>query len=285
MSPETRSGLLYGLGAFGLWGLSPLYWHLLDRVPVPLILAHRIVWSAVFLAFLMRGRWTALREALGRPRTAAALAATTSLIGLNWSLYIWAIQNNRVLDSSLGYYVNPLLSVLLGAFVLGERLRPAQAAAFALAAAGVAVLVKAHGHLPLLALSLACSFALYGLLRKLAPVDALAGLTAETFALAAPSLAFLLYRPAGPAAEPGMLLLLAGGAAVTALPLLWFVEAAKRLSLKTIGFLQFTSPTLQFLLAVLVYREPLPPARLAAFGFIWAAVALYTADAWRRPRA
>ena len=276
-------GLLYGLGAFGLWGVSPLYWHLLDRVPAGEILLHRIVWSAVFLSLLMRGRWPELWALGGRHRTAAALAASGALIGVNWYLYIWAIQERRVLDSSLGYYINPLLSVALGAAFLGERMRRLQGVAFALAAAGVAVLVRAHGHMPVLALALAGTFALYGLLRKLAPVDALIGLAAETFLLAGPSLALLLVLPGGTHDAP-TLALLAGGAAVTALPLLWFVEAVKRLSLKTIGFLQFLSPTLQFLLAVLVFKEPLPPARLAAFALIWTAVTLYTADAILRAR-
>ncbi|MCR4295126.1 MAG: EamA family transporter RarD [Elusimicrobia bacterium] len=284
---QTTRGLLYALGAFGLWGVSPVYWRLLSHVPAHEILLHRVAWSALFLAFVTRGRWAELRAAARRPRTAATLLATTVLIGANWYLYIRAIEDRRVLDSSLGYYINPLVSVALGVVVLGERMRRLQAAAAVLALAGVLWLVKAHGHLPWLSLALAGTFASYGLLRKTAPVDALVGLTLETFALAVPSLAALLWLAAGGHAPPDARtwLLLAGGAAVTAVPLLWFVEAARRLDLKTMGFLQFSSPTLQFLIAVFAFGEPLPLERLLSFALIWAAVALYCADAaLSRPR-
>lgn len=278
---QTTRGLLYALGAFGLWGVSPVYWRLLSHVPAHEILLHRVAWSALFLAFVTRGRWGDLRAAVRRPRTAATLLATTLLIGVNWYLYIRAIEDHRVLDSSLGYYINPLVSVALGVVVLGERMRRLQAAAALLALAGVLWLVKAHGHLPWLSLALAGTFAAYGLLRKTAPVDALVGLTLETFVLAVPSLAALLWLAASGHAPPDARtwLLLAGGAAVTAVPLLWFVEAARRLDLKTMGFLQFSSPTLQFLIAVFAFGEPLPLERLLSFALIWGAVALYCADA------
>lgn len=278
---ETTRGLLYALGAFGLWGVSPVYWRLLSHVPAHEILLHRVAWSALFLAFVTRGRWSELRGAIRRPRTAATLLATTVLIGVNWYLYIRAIEDRRVLDSSLGYYINPLVSVALGVVVLGERMRRLQAFAAVLALAGVLWLVKAHGHLPWLSLALAGTFASYGLLRKTAHVDALVGLTLETFLLAVPSLGALLWLAARGHAPPDARtwLLLAGGAAVTAVPLLWFVEAARRLDLKTMGFLQFSSPTLQFAIAVFAFGEPLSRERLLSFVMIWAAVALYCADA------
>ncbi len=277
----NRLGLAYAAGAFGLWGLGPLYWRQLAHVPAFEILLHRIVWSAIFLLFVMRGRWGDLRRAAGKPRTAALLLATTALIGVNWFLFIKAIEDRRVLDASLGYYINPLVSVALGVVVLGERMRRLQAVAAVLALAGVLWLVKAHGELPWVSLALAGTFALYALLRKVSHADALVGLSFETFVLAGPAIAGLAWLAAhGRApADARTWLLLAGGAGVTAVPLLWFVEAARRLDLKTMGFLQFLSPTLQFLIAVVAFGEPLSRGRLLSFALIWAAVGLYCADA------
>lgn len=277
----NRLGVAYAIGAFGVWGLSPLYWRLLHDVPAAEILMHRIAWSALCLAFVMRGRWGDLRAAAGRPRTAGLLAASTVLIGINWYLYIRGIEDRRVLDTSLGYYINPLVSMALGVVFLGERMRGLQAAAAALALAGVLWVVKAHGHLPWLSLALAFTFALYALLRKISRADALVGLTFETFVLTVPSVLGLIWLAARGRApsDARTWLLLAGSAGVTALPLLWFVEAARRLDLKTMGFLQFLSPTLQFLIAVLAFGEPLSRERLHSFVLIWAAVALYCGDA------
>jgi chloramphenicol-sensitive protein RarD len=282
----NRLGLAYAAGAFGLWGLGPLYWRQLAHVPAFEILLHRIAWSALFLVFVMRGRWSDLRRAAGKPRTAALLLATTALIGVNWYIFIKAIEDRRVLDASLGYYINPLVNVALGVVVLGERMRRLQAAAAVLALAGVLWLVKAHGHLPWLSLALAGTFALYALLRKISHADALVGLSFETFVLAGPAVVGLLWLAGRGRTPPDARtwLLLAGGAGVTAVPLLWFVEAARRLDLKTMGFLQFLSPTLQFLIAVLAFGEPLPRARLLSFALIWAAVGLYCADAALRSR-
>jgi chloramphenicol-sensitive protein RarD len=285
----NRLGLAYAAGAFGLWGLGPLYWRQLAHVPAFEILLHRVVWSALFLLFVMRGRWADLRLAAGKPKTAALLVATTLLIGVNWYLFIKAIEDRRVLDASLGYYINPLVSVALGVVVLGERMRRLQGAAAVLALAGVLWLVKAHGSLPWLSLALAGTFALYALLRKVSHADALVGLSFETFVLAGPAVLGLLWLAAHGHSPPDARtwLLLAGGAGVTAVPLLWFVEAARRLDLKTMGFLQFLSPTLQFLIAVAAFGEPLPRARLLSFALIWTAVGLYCADAAlraRRPR-
>lgn len=283
---RSAAGLLYALGAFGLWGVSPLYWRLLAGVPPFQILMHRVAWSAFFLLYLVRSRLPELRRSLAAPRVAALLIATTALIGTNWYLYITAIADHRVLDSSLGYYINPLVNVALGVVVLGERMRRLQGAAALLALAGVSWLVKVHGHLPWLSLTLAGTFALYALLRKMATVDSLTGLAFETFVLTIPSVAGIAWLAAhGRApADARTWLLLAGGAAVTALPLLWFVEAARRLDLKTMGFLQFVSPTLQFLIAVFAFGEPLPRERLLSFALIWLGVGLYCADAALRPR-
>jgi chloramphenicol-sensitive protein RarD len=282
----NRPGIAYAIGAFGLWGLGPLYWRLLAHVPAHEILMHRIAWSALFLAFVMRGRWADLRAAAGRPRTAGLLLASTALIGLNWYLYIKGVADHRVLDTSLGYYINPILSMALGVLVLGERMRGLQTAAAALATAGVLWIVHTHGRLPWLSLTLALTFALYGLLRKVSHADALIGLSFETFVLTVPSVLGLLWlasRGHFPA-DARTWLLLAGSAGVTAVPLLWFVEAARRLDLKSMGFLQFISPTLQFLIAVLAFGEPLSHERLLSFILIWAAVALYCGDAALRAR-
>lgn len=282
----NRAGVAYAVGAFGLWGLSPLYWRLLHHVPAHEILMHRIAWSALFLVFVMRGRWPALREAASTPKTATLLLASTALIGVNWYLYIKGIEDRRVLDTSLGYYINPLVNVALGVIVLGERMRRLQAAATVLALAGVLWVVKAHGELPWLSLALASTFALYALLRKISRADALVGLSFETFALTVPSVAGLLWlaRHGRSPADARTWLLLAGSAGVTAVPLLWFVEAARRLDLKTMGFLQFLSPTLQFLIAVFAFGEPLSRARLFSFVLIWLGVALYCGDSALRAR-
>jgi len=283
---ETTKGLLYALGAFGLWGVSPVYWRLMAHVPAHEILLHRIAWSAFFLAFMTRNRWGDLKRAARAPRIAGTLLATTALIGLNWYLYIKAIEDHRVLDTSLGYYINPLVSVALGVAVLGERMRRLQAAAAILALAGVLWLVIAHGSLPWLSLVLAFTFASYGILRKTAAVDALVGLAFETFVLTVPALLALIWLASRGRLPPDARtwLLLVGGAGMTAVPLLWFVEAARRLDLKTMGFLQFTSPTLQFLIAVFAFGEPLPRTRLLSFALIWAAVGLYCVDAALRGR-
>lgn len=241
---------------------------------------HRVAWSALFLAFILRERWGDLRRVAARPKTAATLLATTLLIGMNWFLYIKSVEDLRVIDSSLGYYINPLLNVMLGVVVLGERLSRLQGAAALLALGGVLWLVKMSGHLPWLSLALAGTFALYALFRKVAPVDALVGLSFETFVLTVPAalgLTLLAARGRVPA-DARTWFLLVGSAGVTALPLLWFVEAARRLDLKTMGFLQFISPTLQFLIAVFAFGEPLPREHRLSFIMIWAAVAFYCGD-------
>ncbi len=285
LDPTAMAGATYALASFALWGLSPLYWRLLDASPATETFMHRVLWSAMAMAALLsaRGRLGDLRRALTTPRTAAALLVSTALIGSNWYLYVKAVADRRVLDASLGYFINPLLNVMLGVLVLGERLRPLQGLAVLLAAAGVVLEARIHGSLPWLSLSLASTFSLYALMRKLVPVDPLVAVSAETALLGVPCLLALLSLAAsggghfGPS-HPGLSLLFMGGIVVTALPLVWFAEATRRLSLKTVGFLQFSSPTLKFLVAALAFGEPLA-GRLPAFALIWAAVALYVADA------
>jgi len=287
----ARAGVLYGIGAYGLWGIFPLYFKALKHVPALEILCHRILWSLLLLLGLMwlRGNWPAARQALRSRRTLLTLGATTLLIAGNWLGYIWAITNDHVLQASLGYYINPLVNVLLGMLFLRERLYGWQILAVALAAAGVAYLTLAGGQFPSLALFLAFTFGCYGLLRKTVQVDALVGLTCETALLTVPALVFLAYQMGrGHASflhasrQTDVLLLLAG--VVTATPLLWFTEAARRLRLATLGFLQYLSPTGQFLLAVLAFGEAFTWTQGVTFACVWIALLLYSVEAARSAR-
>ncbi|KMO33470.1 chloramphenical resistance permease RarD [Methylobacterium tarhaniae] len=280
-------GLIYALGAFLSWGLVvPVHFRLLDGVPAWGILAHRIVWSALFIALLLLAMRLMRRgPVVSLQRRHAFLLLSALLIAGNWSLYLWAVQNGRMLDASLGYFINPLVNVALGALVLRETLRPLQLAAVALAAIGVVAAVAAAGSLPWIALTLAVSFAVYGLIRKLVPIDPILGLGAETFALLPLALAYLAVAPTPPGQGTAQWLLLMLTGITTALPLMWFAAAASRLKLSTIGLLQYIAPSCLLLLSVLVYGESLPPSRVLVFGLIWAGLALYALDAARpRPR-
>lgn len=277
--------MLYAIGAYGLWGIFPIYFKAVKDVAPLEVLAHRILWSAVLLVLLMllRRDLGSVMQALRRRRTLAVLATTTALIAGNWLVFIWAVGHDRLMQASLGYFINPLLSVLLGFLFLRERLRRWQTVSVLIAAAGVAYLTISLGELPGVALFLASSFAFYGLLRKVAPVEAMAGLTAETSLLAPAAAAFLAYQIwhrqaafGGGSLRLDGLLLSAG--VITATPLLWFTEAARRLRLTTIGFMQFIAPTGHFLLA-LAYGEPLTRSYGVAFAFIWTALAIYSVDA------
>jgi chloramphenicol-sensitive protein RarD len=278
-------GLIYALGAFLSWGLVvPVHFRLLDGVPAWGILAHRIVWSSLFIALLLAGlRLMRRGPRFTLQRRHAFLLLSALLIAGNWSLYLWAVQNGRMLDASLGYFINPLVNVALGALVLRESLRPLQFAAVALAGIGVVAAVVAAGTLPWIALALALSFAIYGLIRKLVPIDPILGLGAETFALLPIALTYLAVVPTPPGQDTTRWLLLMLTGVTTALPLMWFAAAASRLKLSTLGLLQYLSPTGLLLLSVLVYGESLPPSRTLVFGLIWAGLALYALDA-ARPR-
>jgi len=280
-----HKGILYATGAYVVWGLLPLYWKALHDVPALEILAHRMVWclGVVFLILAYQHHWSWLPGLLRSPRTVTTFVVSALLLTLNWFVYIWAVNQGRVVESSLGYFINPLVNVLLGVVFLRERLRMWQGVAIALALCGVLYLTVNYGSLPWIALTLAGSFGLYGLLRKTAPLNSLEGLTLETLLLFLPALAYLLFQETtGVSAfgHAGLLttLLLAFSGAATALPLLLFAAGARSITMTTLGILQYIAPTLQFLLGVLVYHEPLTRARLAGYCLIWLALAVYTAD-------
>ena len=282
-------GLLSALGCFSFWGLFPIYFKLLQHVPALEVLAHRILGSAVLLLamILAQQQWPALRAEFRNHRRLGFYLLTALLISGNWLLYIWAVQQGRILEASLGYYINPLVNVLLGVLFLGERLNPRQLLAVLIAAVGVLVLVIGHGVFPWISLILALSFGSYGLLRKKAGHPPMLGLCVETALIAPLALLFLAAQGGGAlGAVNGATdaLLLAAGP-VTVFPLLMFLDATQRLRLSTVGLFQYLTPTLQFLLAVAVYREPFTAIHLAAFGCIWLALALYSTDAWFGHRA
>ncbi len=286
---SQRTGIACAAGAFVIWGLFPLYWKQLASVPALETVAHRTVWGFASLAVwvTLNRRWIDVATVARAPRTVLTLAASAALIGGNWLLYIWAVTHGHIVDASLGYYLNPLVNVLLGIAVLRERLSRGQAIAVALAAVGVSVLTVNHGRLPWIALGLACSFGAYGLLRKTVAADALVGLVWETALLAPLAILFLLRAEArgtasfahGPTFVTVLLVL---GGTVTAIPLLLFAIGARTLPLSTLGFIQYVSPSLQFLIGVLLYRERFTIPHAVAFAFIWAALALLTLDLRRR---
>lgn len=281
-----QTGLVLAVGAYTIWGLLPLYLRLLREVPALQILAHRVLWSLLLLIGIVlalgRGR-TIWRAARGR--TLLMLAASAGLIAVNWLVYIWAVQHGHVLEASLGYFINPLVNVALGYAVLKERIGPIQRLAVGIAAAGVAVLAISGGGALWISLTLAASFGLYGLVRKVVAIDALGGLTVETALLALPSLVLLAGMGAAGEGTFGQdramdgLLILSG--VVTAAPLLLFAAAARRMPYATLGLLQYIAPSLQFAEAVLLFGEPLRTVHLVTFGLIWAGCGLY---AWAMMR-
>lgn len=282
---DSQKGAAAGLLAYFIWGIMPVYWRALDNVSSFVILCNRVIWSALFtLAVLAAARmW---RECVSyvrdNPRRTLLLAAGGFLITFNWGLYIWAINDGRILETSLGYYINPLVSMCFGMLFFGERMDRMQKAALALAAAGVAVQIAVLGEVPLVSLGLAFSFGLYGVLKKVVPISPPMGLFIETAAVTPAACAWLWYMNAAAAPTPsyGLLtfLLLAGTGIATSVPLFLFAYAAKRIQLTTLGFVQFVSPTMTFILGTLVYHEPMSPIKLLTFGFIWCAVALYCSD-------
>lgn len=283
---ETTLGLAATAGAFLLWGLSPIFWKFLAHVPASELLAHRISWSALLMVLVTAAR-RRMRQPLAYLRPGPALPsllASTVLIASNWLLYIWAVTTERILEASLGYFVNPLVSVLLGLIVLRERLRRPQWIAVGVAASGVGVLVAKTGEIPAISLALAATFGLYGLLRKTVAAGPIDGLAVETWLLAPWTVGWLVVVPSPGAFRNvgvGTDLLLVATGLMTAIPLLLFAAGARRLPLSTVGLLQYLAPTLQFLLAVLVYGEPFDRSRAAAFVLIWIALGIYTVDARR----
>jgi len=282
-SKSSQTGISYGVAAFGFWGLIPLYFKAVALVMPLEVLAHRALWSFMTLAILVwwLGRWSELWREFRSGKLLVMLGLSTILIAGNWLTFIYAVQTRQVIQSSLGYFINPLVNVLLGVVFLRERLRPYQLLSIMLALAGVAVLTGLVGQVPWISLTLALSFALYGLLRKLMPVDGLVSLTVETLFLMPAALAFLGYLDAkSESTGTGPLLtgLLMLSGPITAIPLLLFGAAARRLRLSTMGIIQYLTPSLQFLVAVFLFREPFAPAQLLSFACIWTAVVIYTVD-------
>lgn len=287
---DRRRGFAITALTFVLWGLVPLYWHLLKAVPALQIIAHRIVWSALLVVgwLLLSSRLRWWRDIARQPRALATLAVTSLAIAFNWGLYIWAVNAGHVIETSLGYFINPLVNVLLGVLVLKERLRALQWLAVALAGAGVAWLTFDAGTPPWIALGLAASFGLYGLLRKIVAVDPVAGLGVESVYLFLPAMAFVAWAENGHGGgfvhgwglRDDLLLVLGG--VVTALPLIGFAYGVKRIPLSLVGILQYIAPSLQLLLGVWFFHEPFDAARAAGFAVIWAGLLLFVGDGLRR---
>lgn len=282
---EHRLGLAYTLAAFTFWGVVPLFWKLLSAVPPVQQLAHRVFWCALLMTGLLAatGKMAGLGKVLRNPKAVVALVASTLMIGTNWFIFLYSVSTDQLLQTSLGYFINPLVSVLLGLVFLRESLRRAQWLACGMAATGVAVMTWELGTLPWISLVLACSFGFYGLLRKTVPAGPEEGLALETWILGPVAALYLVQRAA--LGEPVLLgfgwgtagvLLLTG--VVTALPLLWFTHGAKRLPLSTVGMLQYIAPTLQGLIAVFAFGETFDTGRLIAFAFIWAGLVIFTLD-------
>ncbi|RIA21455.1 chloramphenicol-sensitive protein RarD [Ectopseudomonas oleovorans] len=284
---NPQRGYILGLTAYVIWGLFPIYFKAIQHIPSLEIIVHRAIWSALFGAILLMlwkhpGWWRELRE---HPKRLLVLAGCGLLIASNWLVYVWAVNNERMLEASLGYYINPLINVLLGLLILGERLRRLQWVAVGLAAIGVAQQVWQVGSLPWVSLVLALTFGFYGLIRKKAPVAALPGLVVETWLLLPVALAWLALHPAAMSSQAefwssSQWLWLAAAGPITLIPLVCFNAAARHLPYTTLGFLQYIAPTLVMLQAIFLFGEHFDPAKLMAFAFIWAGLAVYSLDIW-----
>jgi chloramphenicol-sensitive protein RarD len=289
---EETAGLVYSLAAYGVWGLFPLYWKQLGMVPASQILAHRIVWAFLFtliLCFLL-GRKKELVELFHSPKRLASVFIASLFITVNWGLYIWAVNQSRIIETSLGYYLNPLLSAAMGAFVLREKLDKGMIAAYLVAALGIVVLTVSYGILPWVSLTLASTFGIYGLIKKMAGLDSLTGLTVETGAVFPFAVAFLVFQQKagngafGNIGVTGTILLLMSGL-VTAIPLLLYASGIKRLALSKMGFLQYISPSTQLMLGVFVFGEVVDLPQGIAFGFVVVALLIFSFtrhSAWKR---
>jgi len=288
-SGDTPAGFGFAVSAYLLWGVLPLYLKAVDHIPAVEVIAHRILWSVPIagLVLILLRRTSDLRAALASPRMIGMAALTAAMISVNWGVYVWAIANDRALDAALGYYINPLFSVALGALILRERLAPLQWIAVGLASIAVAILTWWNGSLPWVALVLMGTFGLYAFLRKTLPIGPNQGFLLEVLLLAPPALAYMIWLGptghflTGPWQDTALLL---GCGAVTAIPLMLYANGAKRLKLSTIGILQYIAPTMIFLIAVFLFGEPFGPARALAFPLIWLALILYTASMIREAR-
>ncbi|UOX99879.1 EamA family transporter RarD [Blastococcus sp. PRF04-17] len=289
---ERRLGVLCGLAAYTLWGLFPLYFPLLKPAGGLEIVAHRVLWSLLFVGLLLTvvRRWSHVRALVTDRRRLLVLTGAAVLIAANWLVFVYGVNSGHVVETSLGYFINPLVSVLLGVVVFGERLRPLQWAAVGIAAVAVTVLTVDYGRPPWIALTLAATFGLYGLMKKIVRTEAAPGLFVETLLVAVPAavvLGVLHGSGGGTFAREGAghALLLLGSGVATAVPLLLFAAAARRIPLSTVGLLQYLTPLMQLALGVFVFDEPMPPARLAGFAIVWVALAVFTADMLRHARA
>lgn len=285
MRDDERRGIWFATACYAIWGVFPLYFRLLAPTPAIDILAHRIIWSLGFLVILLtlRQEWRWLGPTLRSRRTFGLYALAGIVLAANWYTYIWSVNAGFVIESSLGYFINPLVSVLLGVLVMRERLRLGQWAAIATAAAGVLFLTISYGQLPWIALALAFTFAFYGLLKKHGTLHSMQGLTVETGTLLLPALVLLLFREASGhdslvSYGGGKTLLLLSTGVVTVMPLVWFASAARLIPLSLLGILQYTAPTLQFLVGLLIFQEPFSQTRLIGFAIIWLALVIYSAE-------
>ncbi|TDD55822.1 EamA family transporter RarD [Nonomuraea terrae] len=289
--PDHRRGVLYGIAAYTMWGLFPLYWPLLKPSGAIEILAHRVAWSlvAVLAALAVRRHWSWIKELLRRPRKLALLTLAAVIVTVNWGTYIYAVNTGHVVEGALGYFINPLVNVLFGVVLLRERLRPLQWAAVGFGALAVLVLAVDYGRLPWMALTLAFSFGLYGLVKKRANVQATESLAVETLVLLLPAVGYLLFlhgTGTGTFGQEGAwhAVLLVGAGLITAVPLACFGAAAIRVPLSTMGLLQYIAPVLQFAAGVLVFKEVMPSSRWIGFSIVWLALAVFTYDSLRAAR-
>ena len=280
-----NKGIWYAVGAYVCWGLFPIYWKWLHQVAALEVISHRIIWSCVMLAvvILLTRQWRSFRQALGSPRVLRIYIVAAVVLSINWLVYVWGVNAGFIVETSLGYFINPLLSVLLGVIFLRERLRPWKWLPVVLAAIGVVYLTVTYGSLPWIALTLASSFGFYGLVKKTAPLNSLYGLTLETSILFVPALLYLLYidlTGQGAFLHTGIVpdVLMIGAGAVTTIPLLLFASAARSIPLSLVGILQYIAPTLQFLLGVLVYGEPFTPTQFVGFGIVWLALIIFAIE-------
>ncbi|MEO3869632.1 EamA family transporter RarD [Nonomuraea sp. B12E4] len=290
--PDLRRGVLFGIAAYTMWGLFPLYWPLLKPSGAVEILAHRMAWSlvAVVAVLALRRHWSWVRELARQPAKLALLAVAAVVVTVNWGTYIYAVNSGHVVESALGYFINPLVSVLFGVVLLRERLRPLQWAAVGFGALAVLVLTLDYGRLPWIALTLAVSFGVYGLVKKRANVAATEALAVETLVLLLPALGYLVFLQADGQATFGHhgvwhALLLVGAGVITAVPLICFGAAAIRVPLSTMGLLQYIAPVLQFAVGVLIAKETMPSSRWIGFSIVWLALAIFTYDSFRAARA
>jgi chloramphenicol-sensitive protein RarD len=286
-----NKGVFYALGAYLLWGLLPIYWKLLGHVPVFQVLSHRVIWSFIFLGLTIffTGQWPKFHQAIQHPRVIGIYSLTAISVGLNWFIYVWAVHAGFIIETSLGYFINPLINVLMGVLFLKERLRTGQWAAIAIAASGVIYLTFALGSLPWISLSLAITWAIYALLKKLAPLRSLYGLTLETAVLILPAFIYLSWCETQGTEQflqhslSSDLLLIATGLA-TSSPLLLFASAVSRIPLSLVGILQYIAPTIQFLIGLLIFHEPFSLSRLVGFILIWIALIVYATEGLARQK-